>query len=74
MNESKITRYADFVVTATLTDEDNVDLIASARTDLGDFLTLRAVARNLAIEIEPKLAEVENELENAIHDLLHEEL
>jgi hypothetical protein len=72
--ESKITRYADFVVAATLSDSDNADLIASARTDLGDFLTLRAVARDLAILIEPELVAVENELENEIHDLLHEEL
>lgn len=70
----KITRYADFAVAATLSDEDLVDLIASARKDLGDFLTLRATALELAILIEPQLVEVENQLEDAIHDLLHEEL
>ena len=48
MNKIKLHSLVAFAVEATLKREDLSDLIAGAKTDLGDFLTLRAEAVNFA--------------------------
>ena len=71
MNKIKLHSLVAFAVETTLKREDLADLIEGAKTDLGDFLTLRAEAVNFAVLVEPIIADFfEADAEEIAHDLL----